>query len=485
MRTFSGFCVAVLFLASSTFAGSWNQWRGPNRDGVAPDSPPLTRLGVDEALTPSWISEPISSSFNGGWGSPVVDAGRVYVYIHSKTRKEGVELGKAKYPWLPPDKRGHLTPAEYEQYEVNRRDEDEERAKAEIFTETLYCFDAATGKTLWKNVKSSIYTRFVQSGTPTVVDGRVLVLVPGRKARCYDAAKGELLWETKLPGDFRDEFMMSSFAVTDGVAAVLAGRLVALDVKTGAILWEGDAKATRGEHSSPVVHRHGEAASFVANVAGDTASFDAKTGKEHWRVKSSASGSTPIVVGDKLVTYGSSRRGGLRCYQISAAGVEEKWVYSGAADQGSSPVVVKGYVYVQGERRLACIDLNTGDEKWTADLPLNDPRYTSLIAADDKILYALEGLLWFAADPTGYKPIAALKMDDKGVVATEAAHRKRLNLDELKAKPDGEKRSDNIYRDKVASQGPVQCTSPAIADGRLFVRLKNGIACYELVERNR
>ncbi|MEX2213696.1 MAG: PQQ-binding-like beta-propeller repeat protein [Phycisphaeraceae bacterium] len=474
----------LLMFAAPAFASDWPQWRGPNRDGVAPDSPPLNRLTTDTGLAPAWVSEAIPSSGNGGWGSPVVADGKVYLFVHSKVRKAGENLGRPKFPWLPPEKRGHLTPAEYDDYEKNRRDEDQARAKIEQFFETLYCLSLDTGKTLWKKQVSSVYSRFVQSGTPVVVDDRVYVLGAGRMARCFDAKTGEELWSKRLPGDYRDEFMMSSFAVADGVAAVLAGSLFALDAKTGDIRWEGDKKQTSGTHSSPAVWTHEGFTFFIANVAGATACFEARSGVEMWRVKSQASQSTPIVSGNLLLTYGSSRRGGLRCYKlIPGEAAEELWTYTGASDPGSSPVIVAGHVYVQGERTLACVDLKTGDEKWQTELKHDDPRYTSLIAADGKVLYACEGLLWFAAEPAKFTPLLDLKMDDTGVIATADVHRKRLNLDELKAQPDGEKKAEQLYRSKVERQGPLKCSSPAIVDGRLIVRLKDGLVCYELTDR--
>ena len=79
------------------------------------------------------------SGFDGGWGSPVVAGGRVYLMSHAKTLRDGAtKPGKQKFPWLAPDKRGHLSAAEYAEYEKNRRDEDEARAKA-VLQKTVKC----------------------------------------------------------------------------------------------------------------------------------------------------------------------------------------------------------------------------------------------------------------------------------------------------------------------------------------------------------
>ena len=234
-----------------------------------------------------------------------------------------------------------MTPAQYEEYEKNRRAEDLEFAKLFEFQETLFCFDAATGATVWRKDRPSVYSRFVQSGTLTAADGKLYVLGAGRKARCFDAATGNDVWETTLPGEFIDEYFCSSFALADGAAIVFCGSLFGLDAKTGAILWAATCRRRKANTRSAVVWKADNRELVIANIAGgDTACFEPRTGIELWRVKSEANNSTPVVVGDRLITYGSSRRAGMRCYKISPSGAEEAWAYRGAADKGSSPVVV-------------------------------------------------------------------------------------------------------------------------------------------------
>ena len=104
---------------------------------------------------------------------------------HTKTRTG--DLGKAKYPYLPPEKRTEMSDEEYKEYEVNRRDEQEQRAKAYQFSETMYCLDRESGETLWKTEFPSTYTRFVQSSTPCASADRVVVMSAGRIVRCTAA----------------------------------------------------------------------------------------------------------------------------------------------------------------------------------------------------------------------------------------------------------------------------------------------------------
>jgi outer membrane protein assembly factor BamB len=483
MNQFRLFCTIVVTFVSCfglSRADDWNQWRGPNRNGVAPTSPQFIEKLPATGLKPVWLSaDEIPSARAGGWASPIVADGCVYLFTHGKKKVGKESEGRAKYPYLAPEKRTGMTDEEYEEYEQNRRDEQETRSKAYKFFEVTYCLDATTGKTKWTAENVSVYTRFPHSGSPIVIDGRLLVLTAGRTAKCLNAKDGKELWTTKLPGEFRDQFWQSSFAVVDGVACVMCGSLYGLDVKSGEVLWSGDERETKGDHTSPVVWTHADKNYFVANGGGDTICVEPRSGKEIWRAESEAQKSTPVVVGDLLITYGSSRKKGLRCYKMSATSVEHMWTFQGAADSGSSPVVVGNAVYVQGERRLACVDIESGKAQWTATLDISNPRYTSLVAADNKIIYAFDGVLCFAADTSDYKQLMNAKIDGEGTMAEEEDFRKILGIAELEKTAEGQKQAERLWRSQFGKSGPLPCTTPAIVDGRVYFRLKDRVACYD------
>ncbi len=481
LRLIGGLLITTF--ASTIFAAEWNQWRGPARDGVAVDSPALISALPADGIEPAWLSEPILSARSGGWGCPVVADGRVYLYSHTREKASDEPDTKRKYPWLSPDKRGHLSTKQYQEYEVNRRNEDEALGEKYKYHEIVYCLDFTTGKTIWKKSTPTVYTRFLQSGTPAVVDGRLYILGPARKAHCYDAKSGDVIWSVQLPGDFRDEFMMSSFAIADGAAVVLAGHLFGLDIKTGKLLWQGDSSQTRGTHASPIVWDTGDERLIVVNVAGkDTICVEPRSGKERWRISSEANLSTPVISGDYMCTYGNSRKKGLRCFKISPSNVEHAWTYTGLADKGSSPVIVRGNVYVQGEKRLACVDLKSGEEHWRTLLDLPSPQYTSLIAADDKILYTFAGFTMFAATTDDYKPLISGKFNSAGQIANEETFWRLLRLDELEKQPGGLAKAERIYEKEIGKQGPLRCVSPAIVDGKLILRLNDRLAAYDLTK---
>lgn len=479
MRLFFKPLAACLLLAGSVHAADWNQWRGANRDGVDHNSPALIKELPAEGLKPLWISEPIPSARSGGWGSPVIANDVVYLFAHIK-EKVG-EAPKKKYPYLSPEKRVGMTQAEYAEYERKRRDEDELIAKAYAFREVVYAISSKTGKTIWTNKSESVYTRFPQSGSPIVLDGRLYFLGAGRHARCIDAKTGDNIWKTPLPGEFRDEFYQASIAIADGVALVMATTLFGLDCESGDIIWEGDENATKGSHSSPVVWTHQDKNFGIVNTnGGNTICFVPKTGEILWTAKTESGRATPIIVGDRLITYGSSRKQGMRCFEMSPSGATEHWKFQGTADKGSSPVVFNGNVFVQGEKRLACVSLEDGTPQWQTTLDLAKPQYTSLIAAGGRVFYAYKGLLVFEATGDEFKPLIDAKMDESKLLGTEKLFRKKLGLDEIEKEDNGLEKAMRLYQKAIGKHGPLECATPAISDGKIYMRLKDSVACYDL-----
>lgn len=449
--------LSVLNWATCVVAGDWNQWRGSNRDGLAADSPPLMKSLPAEGLHPLWTTdEKIPGGGDGGWSSPVVAAGRVFLFAHFRT--PGVKAQQPKFPVLSDDEKKKLSEEKLAEYEKNRLEEEQRLRREQPYDEVVYCFDQASGEELWRNQRRSVHTTFPHSGTPAILNGRLYVLCAGMKARCIDAETGSDVWETKVPGEFTYENIDSSFAIAGGLAVVLAEQLTALDVQTGEVRWQVEKTKCAGRQSSPAIWRIGHRELLVLNVGGgNTACIDPANGQELWRVKSEASASTPVISGDRLVTLGDSRKKGLRCFKMSPQGAEHQWTFQYAADPGSSPVVVGERVFVQGEQRLASVDLASGKPVWRTQIDAANPRYTSLVAADDKLFYVFDRLLMIDATSKKYQPLVEAKLGAQAEWLTE---------DKLEG-------INNLRQ-------PLQCASPAIANGLLFVRLNDGLACYDL-----
>ncbi len=482
--------VCIGGILQSPLQADWPQWRGANRDGYA-ESENLIRDLPPEGLKPIWEFAGFEGGNSGGWSSPIIADGKVYLYAHTKSKKEGADPGPAKFPWLAPDKRSGMTDDEYEEYEVNRRDENEARAKAFAFEQRVVCLDLDSGKTIWDKREPVVYTRFVQSGTPCVADGMLFVLGPERTAYCYDAETGDVRWTTRLPGEFRDEFFASSFLVHADVAFVACGALVALDTDGGQLLWQGETSLDYASHSSPVVWQVGKQPSrsdlVIANTQGGrTEGYRIADGKMLWELQSGAGQATPIVTDDLLLTYGSSRKNGLSAFRLDAktpeATPELAWRFRGAADSGSTPAVCEGSVFVQGEKRLAKVSLADGDTLWQTTLSISNPRYSSLLVAGDLLYFGWDGLLCVDAKSDRFQVLFDAEIDSEGRLIKSDDLRNKLKLDELAVSAGGGE-VEKVWQ-KELSFGPLACSTPAISDGVILIRRRDSLVSYRLSSEN-
>ncbi|MGB7346146.1 MAG: PQQ-binding-like beta-propeller repeat protein [Pirellulaceae bacterium] len=475
--------VTVCASSANRTSADWPQWRGPQRTGYIQSGPLLTELPSD-GLKPVWKFDAIEGGNSGGWSSPVIVGDHVFVYSHSKTKNANADLGEAKYPWLSPDKRT-MSDAEYEEYEIKRRDENEQRAKAFLFKQRLICLSLSSGEIVWDRVDETVYTRFTQSSTPCVHDGKVLVLTPSRTARCYDAATGETVWSQTLPGEFRDEFFASSFVVDGSTAFVACGAVFAINIDDGRIVWQGDGDMDFQSHSSPVLWKTASQTIVIANVSGGrTRAYLAGDGTKLWEIQTGVGSSSPIVAGDRLLTYGSSRKSGLTAFALDASAIEKTpeqvWQFQRAADSGSTPVVRGDEVFVQGEKRVAKIKLSDGKAVWQTTLKISTPKYTSLIGAGDQIFYGWEGILAFDAQGDDFRQLYDAEIDSRGRLIRGDDLRAFLKLDEVGADADGLARSEKLWQKEAVKSGPLGCCTPAFSQGHLVVRLQNGLVCYDL-----
>ena len=487
---------AMLFAAEAGEApADWPQWRGPGRTGSIL-GPPLRTEAPPGGLEPLWVAADPAGS-GGGWASPVVADGRVFLATAGRVKKEGVDLPPPKFPRLSDEAEAALPAAEAAEYERNRRAESLDRRRA-AYTgrETLTALDAATGDVLWADDRDTPVTRFPQSSTPAVAGGTVVRLGGDRVLRALSAADGAELWQTRLPGEFDAEQISSSPAIAGDRVFVLAGALFAVGLADGAVLWESPDAA--GTHSSPVVWAgaDGEGAVIVNVTGGGTVAVNAADGRERWRLtETGAERSSPVVVPgaggepDRLLTFGGSRKGGLRCYALPidpGSEAEPLWTDRRLSDPGASPVAAGDFVLTAGDGKLACTNLSDGAPRWVTRLDLANPRYTSPAAfvtvgepgasapgVKGVGLYCFGRLLAFDLTGEGFRPRFDLAAGPGGGLKTENRWRDELNIP---AGAEGVREFDR----QVARRGLLPCASPALANGRAYVRLEDGLACYDL-----
>ncbi len=253
--------VSLFVLVSLAFASDWPRYRGPNGTGVSADRNLPSEIGKDRNVV--W-----SAKIPRGNASPIVIGGKLYL------------------------------------------------AAAEGDERLLLCLDASTGKQIWRRAvpKSRTETPHPINGpaTPTpATDGRALfVFFPefGLVAWDFD---GKELWRAELGPFGAIQGMAVSPVYAEGNVILLVDTpeqayLAAWDARSGKQAWKVERPiGFMGSYSTPSLYSPPRGpAQVVVSGAVELTGYQAKTGERLWWVKgvTSAPAALPLVAGDAVYT---------------------------------------------------------------------------------------------------------------------------------------------------------------------------------------
>ncbi|MBL8798297.1 MAG: PQQ-binding-like beta-propeller repeat protein [Planctomycetia bacterium] len=334
--------------------------------------------------------------------------------------------------------------------------------------EEVVAFDAKTGKVLWRTgYGRAPYFSIINTGpqaTPCVLKGRLYTYGITGVLTCLETENGKQLWQTdvfkKLNATLPKFGATSSpLVVGNRVLVAVGGKasaVAAFDTDSGEVAWQ----ALEGPIStaSPIVYlnRSKKGAAAVEAVFVNARSlvalnpFDGEVAWEHALSDMPLGTSpSPVVAGDLLLA--SSTKGGGVAVQLTHAddktSTAEAWKNADLVGYFSTPVVCgKDHIYMvttqvlpQPMATLRCVEVKTGKEAWKQ--PKVGFFHAGLVrTGDDKLLL----------------------LDDAG------------NLRLLEHDPNG-------YRELCKAQvcGSTFVT-PALANGRLYVRDNKEVVCVEL-----
>jgi outer membrane protein assembly factor BamB len=318
--------------------------------------------------------------------------------------------------------------------------------------DTIICLDASTGKELWRKeflgAPVHLTLDIGPSSTPTISDGKCYV-AGSAGFYCVNVKDGSVVWQAKT------RFSHSSPLVLDGVVYCLVPEATAFDAKTGQVLWvqptlkHTDCNFTKWTNGGKTylivafpgsVYDHPPGAIFCLDPAAD--------GKVLWSAQCST-GETPVIAGpDTLVCYNGFS---VRAYKLTPAKATMLWETKDVGGpRGSSPVIYQDSIYLAGACHsgdaLCCLDLKTGEKKW-------NPRK-------------------FCAESSS--PVAV----DGKIIAMPEVDELTLFVVMYKATPE---KFEELGR-FTPHAGPG--ASPTIVNGKMYLRLEDCVACYDLAQHD-
>ncbi|MFM7056818.1 MAG: PQQ-binding-like beta-propeller repeat protein [Planctomycetota bacterium] len=225
-------------LAAAASAEDWPQFRGPGASGVSRSLQPLpTRIGPEENVL--W-----KQKLPTGHSSPAIHGGRLFL-----TGVDGEEL-------------------------------------------VTMAVDCTTGEVIWKRpapnvTKEKIHTTGSLAQSSPATDGQVVISFFGSSGLLAYSPDGQLLWSKKM-GPFRNDFGAGSSPVIDGDRVVLVqdhdeeSFIAVFDKLTGREIWRKERSEFLRNYATPVIWTVEGRRQVVVLATLRITAYDLESGEEVW-----------------------------------------------------------------------------------------------------------------------------------------------------------------------------------------------------------
>lgn len=392
--------VFALQCAISSAAENWPQWRGPLGTGVAAAGDYPVRFSDTEGV--AWkVNLP-----GRGTSTPAVWGDRIFLTC-------GI---------IGPDGKGQ---------------------------DSVLCYDMK-GDEAWRQQYGPERPGRNPHGTGSnpspATDGKhVVVYFKSGTLACLDLAGNEK-WKTNLQDRYGEDTLWwdlgTSPVLARGcvvIAVIHTGEsyLVAFDLESGDVKWKQPRKYECAEesdqsYSTPQVVKSGDKDVIVTWGADHLTGHDAATGKLLWQ----SGGFNPdntrawrtiasITVGDGVAIVPFGRGKFLSAVRIGGKGditrSNRMWDKQDLGADVPTAAIREGKVYLLSDSgHITCLELNSGNEIWSTDLPRNRNKfYGSPVLAGDKLYCAREDGAVFVGQVSedGCREIASNQMGER-IIAT-------------------------------------------------------------------
>lgn len=259
-----------------------------------------------------------------------------------------------------------------------------DRPKSPENTERVLCFDAETGEPLWSREWTADYGSMEYGTGPrasvTIHEGHAYTLGAVGMAMCLNAETGEVVWQVDTVKDHAAKVPTWGFAaspVIEGekvllhVGAESQGSVVALDRKSGTIVWKGGPDPAG--YCTPEVITHAGRKQLITWGPEHIQSLDSKTGDVFWtwpyKITYGVSIAQPLYRDGLLLVSGywhgtKVLKLGEKPQDVSLAWENEKEM----CGLMSAPLYKDGVVYLLDKNKgLQGVDLKTGKILWSDD----------------------------------------------------------------------------------------------------------------------
>lgn len=317
--------------------------------------------------------------------------------------------------------------------------------------DVVRAIDVDSGEDVWEfryNDLAKANYGFSRS-TPVYDDGRLYTISFQGNVGCINAETGELIWGVNMPGKFGGRvptwgYAMSALIDEDALILVPGGEqacVAALDKMTGEVLWTGGGSDIPG-YATPVKAEIMGVEQYVVFTGKSAIGVHAASGRLLWRVpwetKYDVNASTPIVSGNHVFITSDYGRG-CAVIAVEEEGANILWETKAMASHFNTSIFMNGHLFGPSNPNLVCLDPRTGEAAWKQ---------------------------------SGFERGGVVGVD--GVILALSGNQGFLAM--VEATPDG-------YNElgRFTPLGGQSWTAPIVANGKLFVRNKEALACFDLM----
>jgi outer membrane protein assembly factor BamB len=368
----------ALLGAGNALAADWPQWRGTNGDAKVTDFKPPESW--PKQLTQKW-----NVAVGAGDATPALVGNRLYVFS-----RQGAD-------------------------------------------EITSCLDAETGKVIWQDKFQpgvSVIGPAAQQhpgprSSPAVADGKVITLGVSGVLSCFDAESGKMLWRKDPYKSWPQFFAASSPIIVDGMCiAQLGGRgggaVVAFDLANGDEKWKAEQDGPA--YATPAVMTAGGVKQLVAQTDKSLIGVGLADGKILWQLpappqRMSQNAVTPIIDGEVVIYSGQGK--GTAAIKIEKQGdafaPKELWTNADISSGFATPVLKDGLLFgLSNKASFFCLDAKTGKTLWTAPARRGERGFGSIVDAGQTILALTPSAELIALKPSDkeYSELANVKVPD-------------------------------------------------------------------------
>ena len=367
-----------------------------------------------EDLTPT----PTAEEFQRNWTNFRGPGGNATANITTTAQKWNVESGEGIKWKVAVPKPGFSSPITWNnQVFLSGGD----KKALEVFS-----FDLETGEALWQTqvspegdkslAETSLHDDTGFAAPTMATNGKQVFAIFANGLLVSLDFKGAIKWTQDFGIPENHYGHSSSLIVHENILIVQYdqtedGRLLGLDVNSGATLWRVNREII--SWSSPIIVNTGSKEELIVTNSSLVESFDPKTGVRNWEVSclDGEHGPSPAYANGLVVVANeySSATG----IKITESGAEALWENIDDLPDAASPLVTAEYVYLATSfGSFICLNAKTGEQVWTHTY--SKGFYASPILVGN-LIYALDmdGVMHILEDGGAYKSIGDFPLGEK------------------------------------------------------------------------